>query len=171
VPGMADACAREATWLQTSGDTLPALLVSAGGRWDVIQAYWPGARLATQKRGIYVLRGGPAGPAIVDVRPNSMRARPQYAFFVKLTWPVKTGTSPIAETEQANFDLALADLLVRIRGPLVDKSHGGRFLSAGEVPPGNWPEVHQDDPEITIPRDRALRGSVTYRADDLEEPG
>ena len=37
----ADAVDREAAWLATSGDGLPALLVTAGGPFGVVQAYWP----------------------------------------------------------------------------------------------------------------------------------
>jgi hypothetical protein len=69
----ADAVAREAAWLVTSGDGLPALLKTAGGRWDVVQGYWPGNRLHAQKTGIYVRRSH-----ISDDHPMAMRYRPQY---------------------------------------------------------------------------------------------
>lgn len=164
--GISDACDREASWLQTSGDSLPVLLAAAGGRWGVVQAYWPGIRLATQKRGIYVTFG-----KITDQRVNSSRVRPQYVFRLKLTWPVLKGTTQIAEGEQAAFAAALQDLVGRIRGPFHDKGHGGRFLSVGEVPRGaGWPVILPEDPEKTLPA-RYLGAAVTYSADDFETTG
>lgn len=165
--GIATACQREAAWLATTADDgLPVLPASAGGPWDVVQAFWPGQRTATQKRGIYVCFQHNS-----DARPNAARVRQQHTFALKLTWPVKTGTSPIAETEQANFAEAIEALIERIRGPFGDKTHGGQFESVGEVPPGLWPEVTWEDAERTIPGERCLRASVVYRADDLEVMG
>lgn len=159
----ADAVAREAAWLRTSGDGLPALPAAAGGPWKVVQAYWPGSRLATQQPGIYVLRS-----RLEDNRAANIRIRPAYEFTLKLTWPILTAGAPIAETEQQHFDDAVDLLLQRIRGPVNDKSHGGRFLSAGEAPREQPVSVAFADPEQTIAADRALRATVTYYADDFE---
>jgi len=44
-------------------------------------------------------------------------------------------------------------------------------VSVGETPKGHYPSVVFDDPEQTIPAQKALRASVTYRADDFEVYG
>jgi hypothetical protein len=158
------AVSREAAWLATSGDGIPALLTSAGGPWGIVQAYWPGTRFATQKTGVYVQRTD-----IADLRANSQRIRPGYSFTLKLVWPVKSSTVPLAETEAQNLDNAVDLLLQRIRGPLGDKTHGGRFLSVGETPGRpSVVTVRFDDPEQTIPAQKAIRAVVSYNADDYE---
>lgn len=161
----ADAVSRETAWLNTTGDGLPVLPVSGGGPWEIVQAYWPGNRLASQKTGIYVLRSRATDPRVAN-----LRIRPQYMFTLKLWWPIRA-VSAIAETEQQNLDDAVDDLIVRIRGPVEDKTHGGRFLSVGEVPGVPFVDVVFDDPEHTIKQDKTLRAVVTYYADDIEING
>lgn len=188
-----DAVTREAAWLAQSYDSLPALPKSAGGQWDVVQAYWPGDGLARAKCGIYVTRA-----RVDDDHPSPWRFRPRHIFRLKLIWPIAAGTSPaeaepslaeaelslaeaepslaeaepsLAETEQQNFDNAIGDLLVRIRGPEGDKTHGGRFLSVAEVPTEGSVSVVFEDPEITIRTANQLRATVTYYADDSEFSG
>jgi len=161
----ADAVAREAAWL-AQVDSLPALLKTAGGPFDDVHGYWPGNRLATQKTGVYVLRGH-----ISDDHPMAMRYRPQYVFKLKVIWPVKVSTAQLAETEQQNFDNAIGLLLQRIRGPVGDKTHGNRFLSVAETPMQGSVTVDFDDPEHTIPTTKELRATVTYYADDNEFTG
>jgi hypothetical protein len=158
----ADAVAREVAWLNTSGDGLPALLTASGGPWDNIQAYW--ARTpATQQTTIYVLRS-----SLSDERAANIRIRPTYDFTLKLVWPIRQTATPVAEGEQQALDNAVDLLLQRIRGTVEDKTHGGRFLSVGEVP--RMPGVHVlfEDPEITIDAVKALRCTVSYSADDFE---
>jgi hypothetical protein len=158
----ADAVAREVAWLNTSGDGLPALLTAAGGPWDNIQSYW--ARTpATQQTTIYMLR-----PSLSDERAANVRIRTTYDFTLKLVWPIRQTTTGIAEGEQQNLDNAVDLLLQRVRGPLLDKTHGGRFLSVGEVP--RMPGVHVmfDDPALTIDSSKALLATVSYSADDFE---
>lgn len=163
----ADAVSREAAWLgTTAADGLPILPKSAGGPWDIVQAYWPGNRLATSKAGIYVLRG-----RLTDPRVSNLRLRPQYAYGLKLWWPIKATVASLAETEQQSFDSAVDLLIQRIRGPVQDKTHGGRFLSVGEVPGLPYVDVVFDDPEHTIKQDKTLRASVAYFADDFEING
>lgn len=159
----ADAVDREAAWLATVTDSLPALPETAGGPWQVIQAYWPGARMAGQKTGIYVLR-----TQLEDARHGSQRIRPAYEFRLQLVWPVRLATAGNAEAEQRALDAAVDLLLQRIRGPLGDKTHGGRFLSVGEDLGKPAPAVAWDDPEQTIPAGKSLRATVTYHADDYE---
>jgi hypothetical protein len=175
-----DAVTREAAWLAQSYDSLPALLKSAGGQWDVVQGYWPGDGLVRGKSGIYVTRA-----RVDDDHPSAWRYRPRHIFRLKLIWPIEAAAgspaevqaSPAeieassAEIEQQNFDNAIGDLLVRIRGPQSDKTHGGRFLSVAQVPTEGSVSVVFDDPEITIRAANQLRATVTYYADDSEFSG
>jgi hypothetical protein len=160
----ATAVSREAAWLQASGDGLPALLTGAGGPFGVVQAYWPGAREASQKPGIYV----DAVP-IADLRVSNQRIRPQYLFVLTCIWPVLRPSAPIAETEQQNFSNALDLLVQRIRGPVGDKTHGGAFLSVAENP--RRVDMVREDPKRTLPESKSLLETVRYSADDLEISG
>ncbi len=166
-PTTANAVAREAAWLATTAnDTLPVLLAPAGP-WQVVQAYWPGARLDVNKTGLYVLR-----TRLQDRRSGGIRLMPRYTFQVRIVWPVKNAVGSakagLAETEQASLDAACDLLLQRVRGLVRDKTHGGRFLSVGEAPSGQPPEIVWLDPEQTIPMLRSLRGHIGYVADDFE---
>lgn len=158
-----DAVAREAAWLQTSGDGLPALLVTAGGPWQKVQAYWPGAKFAAKETGIYVQRR-----RFQVERFGGVRLMPHHSFELKLVWPVRATVAGLAETEQAALDAAVELLRQRVNGLPQDKTHGGRFLSAAETPPGTFFEVDYADPEITIPQGGWLRATATYLADDPE---
>lgn len=164
--GVADAVEREAAWLTTTGDGLPALMTSAGGAWDIVQAYWPGSRLQTQRTGVYVLRG-----RLLDQLVEGRRIRPQYEMTLHLEWPLKTISTPAAENTQKAMDAAVADLIGRLRGFTGDKTHGGRFLTAAQVPHSHPPEVRWDDPRKTIPEGKHLTATCTYRIDDLEIHG
>lgn len=159
----ADAVARETAWL-TSVDTLPALLTTASGPFENVQAYWPGARRAKMQTAVYVLCQRKLTP-----RFGGRRIMPGYSFLLKACWPIRA-TSKIAETEQFALDAAIDLLLQRVDGLPGDKSHGGRFLSVGETvhpPGGGYPEVAYADPEVTIPQGW-LRADITYGADDFE---
>lgn len=164
VQGIAGAVGREARWLAAynPADGLPALLTAMGGPWDVVQAYWPRTP-ATQQTGIYVTR-----ISIDDERAANIRIRPTYMFRLKLVWPVRVTASGLAEAEQRNLDAAVALLVQRIRGLPFDKTHGGAFLSVGEVPRMPGVHVEFDDPEITIDQLKALRATAVYAADDYE---
>jgi hypothetical protein len=159
----ADAVAREAGWLATSTDALPALLAPAGP-FEVVQGYWPAAKLRTKATGLYV-----EARATDDNRASNQRIRPQYQFTLRIIWPVRATTPPIAETEQQNLDNAIDLVLQRIRGPVGDKTHGGAFLSVAENP--RTVTVSRGDPAVTIPEDGALTCLITYRCDDYELNG
>jgi hypothetical protein len=160
--GTATAVAREVAWLTISTDSLPALLTANGGPWDNIQSYW--ARTpATQQTSIYVLRSSWS-----DDRVSNARIRPTYEFTLKLVWPIRQTTSPVAEGEQQNLDDAIDLLIQRIRSLMLDKTHGGAFLSVGENPRSPGVRVTFDDPEVTIDAVKALRATVSYFADDFE---
>ncbi|WP_327066900.1 hypothetical protein [Kitasatospora sp. NBC_01302] len=159
----ADACAREAAWLSTTGDTLPSLLSATGGPWDVIQAYLP--RTPTQQRTqIYVLRR-----RLVTARFAQQRRMATHHFQLSLVWPVgATASGPqIAELEQTALDSAVALLVTRIEGLVNDKSHGNRFLSVAEAPNGSTIDVEYDDPAQGV-ANGFFAATVTYTADDAD---
>ena len=156
---------REAAWLCISTDSLPALLVANGGPWNIIQAYWRRTP-AKQQTEIYVTRSG-----FDDNHPMSQRYRPQHEIVLHLVWPVRQTSSPLAETEQQALDTAIDLIIQRVRGPLGDKTHGGSFLSAGQVPDSPPPVVRFGDAETSIDASKALRATITYRIDDDEING
>jgi hypothetical protein len=159
----ADVVARETAWLQAAGDSLPALLTANSGPWQVVQAYWPRTPHANQ-RGIYVVRA-----RLLDPRVSSQRIRPRYQLTLKCVWPVVATSAGLLESEQQNLDSALDPLMQRIRGPVGDKSHGGRFLSAGENP--RTVDVPFEDPERTMAAAKRLLATVVYFIDDFEISG
>lgn len=157
-----DAVDREVAWLTTSGDGLPALLVSAGGPFGNVQAYWartPGKRGTN----LFVLRR-----TIHEKRFANVRRMPTYEFTLKLVWPLANGLGS-AETDQRTFDAAVDKVLTRIGGFTGDKSHGGRFLSVAEDP--QYVNVRFVDPETTLAPDAEFRAEITYFADDAEITG
>ena len=163
----ADAVSREAAWLNTtSGDTLPFLPASAGGPWQVIDAYVQGAQTPTQKTAIYVTRG-----RIQQIRVGNQRIRPRYPLLLELHWPVRVispGSSSIAAQEQQAFDNAIELLRARVTGPLGDKTHGGRFLSAAEVKGAPGIDVQYVPASQTIKAAKELRAVMLYFVDDFE---
>ncbi|MFF0409059.1 hypothetical protein ACFYUY_01315 [Kitasatospora sp. NPDC004745] len=157
-----DAVDREAAWLQSFGDGLPALLTVNGGRWQNVQAYMP---RTPGRRGsnIYVLRR-----SIREERFANVRRMAGYEFLLKLVWPLSSGTGS-SEADQRAFDLAVDDVLTRIGGFPGDKSHGGRFRSVAENP--HWLEVRFDDPATTVPSEAEFHAQISYHADDIEITG
>ncbi len=156
-----DAVAREAAWLQSSGDTLPALLKPQGGPFDVVQAYWTRTP-DVNARSLYVLRRRLGVP-----RTANQRIMPQHPFQLVVWWPVLDGTGS-DEAEQQALDNAVDLTVTRINGlllPVMDKTHGGRFLSVAENP--RLVDVEFTSPEVTLPQGY-LRADITYSADDLE---
>ncbi len=166
--GTDSAVARETAWLNTaSGDSLPFLPATAGGPWSVIDAYVQGAARRTNEPAIYVKRG-----QIKQVRVANQRVRPRYPMVLELHWPVRAtspGGSSIAATEAQNFDNAIELLRQRVTGPLGDKSHGGRFLSAAIDGKGQ-PDISVEygNASETIKAAKELTANVTYYVDDFE---
>jgi hypothetical protein len=153
---------REAAYLVAVDGFAWPLLTANGGPWDVLQAFYartPG----TQKTQCYVWAA-----EVSDERVGGIRIRPTYQITLSLHWPLRQTTSPLAEQEQQAFKNAVDLLLQRIRGPVNDKSHGGEFLSAGEVPRSPGVHVMYEHPAQTIPADKELRATITYFADDWE---
>lgn len=129
----ADACDREAAFLNLTTDGLPILPASAGGVWDVIQAYIPRTQ-ATMKKQIWVVR-----PGFEVERLGEQRSMAAYAIELRLRWPVTLGTGN-AEVQQRAFDAAINDVVMRVLGTPpgfqggigMDKTHSGSFLAAAE---------------------------------------
>jgi len=166
----ATAVARETAWLNTtSGDSLPFLPSTAGGPWLIIAAYTNAAATRTQQAAIYVTRE----PGWKNIRPANQRTRPRYEMRLDIRWPVlrsSPGSSSIAAETQADLDAAVELLRQRVAGPLGDKSHGGRFLSAAVAPSGGQPDITwaQEPADATILAAKEIRGVMTYTIDDYE---
>lgn len=161
----ADAVAREIAFLTASGDGLPALLKSAGGPWDIVQAYWPRTPLARQS-GVYLMRG-----SIMGYRWANQRRIETHEFRGKLRWPIGSTTTSVGiwEAEQAAFDSAIQMLTQRIYGYMFDHTHGNRFLSVAEAPEPGRVTVHYEDPEHSASQNPAmLAATISYSADDNE---
>lgn len=161
-PNSATAAARESAWLATSGDGLPSLLESAGGPFDVVQAYRP--RTPRGRAGqLYVLRR-----AFREDRFANQRRQSHYQFELQIVWPLSNSQGS-AEEDQQNLDNAVDLVLQRVGGFTGDKTHGGRFLSVAEVP--RFVDVVFTDPAATIPQKAAFEAQITYFADDFEITG
>lgn len=157
----ADAVARETAWLTMSGDGLPALLTTAGGRWDVVQAYAPRTS-PTRKNQIWVLRRN-----IRVARSANIRRMPHYHFELICGWTLSSGTGD-AESDQQAFDDAIDDVIARIGGQVLDKTHGGAFLSAAEDPTSIDVQFLPAPQSMTA---CVFEARITYEADDLEFTG
>lgn len=158
----ADAVDREVRWLTAFGDGLPPLLIADGGKFEKIEAYWPRVETTFVNR-IQVRRA-----SINEERTAHVRFMDQYAFELLAIWPMGNATGD-AQQVQREFDAGIDDVLARIRGPLLDKTHGGAFLSVAEVPR----RVHVQflPPSQTLADTGDLRAVITYSADDPEGNG
>lgn len=164
--GLDSAVAREAAWLSASGDGLPALLATAGGPFDAVQGYMPRTPAARQTQ-LWVLRRG-----VATRRFSNHRRIATHTFVVSLWWPIgssaASGSTSLAEDEQAAFDAALALVVARVEGLPGDKTHGGRFLSVAEAPDESaGVRVDLGDPAQGIPAG-VLTAQLTYVADDTD---
>ncbi|MGW2861952.1 hypothetical protein [Streptomyces sp. NPDC001205] len=160
----ADAVAREADWLAAHdpSDGLPALLATQGGPFDIVQAYLPRTPVARRCQ-LYVVRR-----RLQEVRTANVRRMARHDFTLRIIWP-SSSPSGSAEVPQQALDNAVELVLLRIGGLLLDKTHGGRFLSVAEDPA--QVTVDFPDPEPTL-RERAdLTCIVSYSADDAEING
>ena len=157
---------REASWLQQSGDGLPALQSTAGGPFDLVQAYIPRSP-ALRKRGLDVTRGG-----FSDARFSQQRRMVTHPLRLIVQWPIASG-SGAAEDEQRALDDALGLVVQRIVGPLMDKTHGGRFLAVAEAP--NHGPIQVIQPPLPLiglqGSDASLTAEIHYEADDPDYSG
>jgi hypothetical protein len=156
--------AREALWLASynPADGLPALAAANDGPFDVVQAYRARSprQRATQ---LYVTRA-----SIREDRFANIRRQAHYIFRLQLIWPL-SNMQGSAEADQQNLDSAVQLVLLRIGGLTLDKTHGGQFLQAAEIP--KWVEVEFTDPEETLAAKGDFRAYITYSADDPEITG
>lgn len=157
-----DAVSREAAWLITTGDGLPALRKSDGGPFDVVQAYIPRTPFESA-RSLYVIRHRISQP-----RYPAQRLMSQHGFELVCWWPLLDGTGS-AETDQQDFDDAVDLVLQRIAGFPLDHTHGGRFLSVAENP--RQVEVSFGEAMATITQLGGFHASITYTADDPQQVG
>ena len=158
---LADSLDREIAWL-TTVDTLPSLLVTNGGMFDLVQAYI--RRGTPSKRSLYLVT------ATATVDPiNSQREQNTYQFIAHIRWPISSPTGQI-EDDQRDLAAAVRDTVKRIRGPLGDKTHGGRFLTAGEA---GHPAVRVEfDPvDTAIKAGDAMSARIFYTAVDPDHTG
>lgn len=161
----ANAVDRETAWLQGSGDGLPALLIAAGGRWDVVGPYQPRTPNQSQSQ-LYVQRR-----ALKIERFGMIRRMAHYEFALCMYWPFRRGDGN-AEGEQRSFDLAIDDVLTRVGGlgpPLADKTHGGRFLSVAEDP--TQIDLRYTPAATTFAALVNYEAEITYWADDFDFNG
>ncbi|MEY9937295.1 hypothetical protein [Streptacidiphilus sp. MAP5-3] len=160
---LADAVAREADWLLTSGDGLPALAQADGGPFEVVQAYLPRTP-GMRQTALYVIRR-----QFPTKRFGQQRRLATHHFQLRCRWPIGATTigTQLAEIEQQAFDNALLLVVQRIEGFVGDKSHGGRFMSVAEAPNGAEILVQYGDPEQDIPNG-CLTATLTYTADDQD---
>lgn len=159
----ADAVARETEWLAIGNDTLPALLKTAGGPFDVVQAYRPRTP-GQRKRSLYVIRR-----AFREERFANVRKMAHYELGLQINWPI-SNASGSGEEEQAELDAAVDLVLQRIGGLPFDKTHGGRFRSVAEEP--RFVDVAFSDPlEAFEKRAGVFTAELAYWADDFEVTG
>jgi len=161
-PNSATAVTREAAWLSVTNDTLPALLSSAGGPFDVVQAYRPRTP-RSRAASLYVTRRNLKNEAFANVRRMG-----SYLFQLQIVWPLSNSQGS-AEQDQQNLDDALELVLQRVVGLPFDKTHGGRFLSVAENP--KWVEVEFADPRETLAAKVDFECAVAYSADDFDYTG
>jgi hypothetical protein len=161
-PDTSTAVAREAAWLTTSGDGLPALLATAGGPFDVVQGYQPRTPPESD-RCLFLTRS-----ALNQHRFGDIRKMTTFRFRLWAWWPVLDVGGDL-EREQQALDTAIELVLQRIGGLLLDKTHGGRFLSAAENPAEV--EVQFHDAAQTVPISAALVAEISYSVDDWDFNG
>jgi hypothetical protein len=147
---LTDAIAREVTWL--NGDsTVTGLLGS-------VQDY------ARRKQGAAPRKASLQHSGYVERPWSTGRLLAIYTFRLTVRWPLSTASA----TVQGTVDDAVNALCARIRGPLLDKSHGGAFLTVveGEFMAGTIRTVWADA-EVAIERNEPLRVDLYYDAADL----
>jgi hypothetical protein len=159
----ADAVQREADWLNATDDVLPKLLASAGGPFDVVQAYRP--RTPRQRaRSLYVIRRG-----FREDRFANVRRMAHYNLELQINWPIQNSQGS-GEDEQTALDAAVELVLQRVGGLPFDKTHGGRFRSVAEEP--KFVDVAFSDPEEAFAkRPGVFEAAISYWADDFEITG
>lgn len=159
---------REVEWFLQDVPTLPPLLAAQQGAWEVVQGY-VSRTPQTRKTALYVVRVG-----FVDQRFANQRTIRSHELRVKAYWPIGSSTTgrDLWEVEQRAFDKAVDDVVARVRGLLMDHTHGGRFLSAAEAPdPGRIAVRFYDPEQAAAVTPQILRAEITYSVDDPDVTG
>jgi hypothetical protein len=158
-PTYADAPEREASWYSTdppqpSGFVPPPLLQANGGNWALIQARAP--KTIGRESAIYIVRDKGR-----ELRNALGEKEWQHHLVAVLFWPLDSAD---AETDQAALDAEMVKVLARIRGPWLDKTHGGAFASVGED--SNEIQVDYGDVIVQVANGGPLEVHVAYMATD-----
>lgn len=165
-PTGADAVDREIAWLSgAAADGVPALLHKFGGPWQVIsrKERTPNA----QRTAIYLWRA-----TQTERRFANHRKIQTHSFRGRLVWPIgATAATPgLWVAEQKKFDLAVEQLLARIRETPWDHTHGGRFLAVAEGTASDQIVVQYADPDQAVAAS-AFTAEIQYSADDRDFTG
>lgn len=144
------AVVREAAWLK---EAVPPL------GFDSIDAHH--RRTSGNKRTLKVSR-----LRTVDQRIATGRTRATHTLVLLAVWPT-TARDGASDQDQDAFDAALDRLIGHLRGPLGDKTHGGRFLSACEEPNDSI-TVDLTDPDLQQRDGKALTARITFTVDDFD---
>ena len=136
-----DAVDREAAWFtdDLSANGIPPLLKqgSNGAPFAIVRARARQPSQRGQACFIWLER-------VVESRYALTRKLQVYHLVATCLW---TRASDVGKTDvdEASFEAALAKVVQRVRGLKGDKTHGGRFLAAGEIDSGqitvDWPDA------------------------------
>jgi hypothetical protein len=171
----ADAVTREAAWFTadppTAFPSAPPLQKVNGGAFDVVQGYpeWP----LPNARFLFVYRDDKSRGH--DARTALGYRELVHPFVVHLQWPLGASSGRIEDDMQA-LDAAVGDVLLRIRQPDGDHTHGGAFWSVaqdrGESGFGsNDIDVEYTDPLAAAESDGPLEVFIRYTALDAYAGG
>jgi len=158
-----DAVDREAAWFKAdqSAQGIPHLIASArpAGPFDIVQADL--GRPSARGRTLYLWLEN------VEERRYALARKLQiYSFVASCLWQ-RTKAAGQTQADQQGLAAAVAKVVQRVRGPIGDKTHGGRFTAAGEIETGRI-VVRFDDPLRAFQTADIWRADVRWQAvDDL----
>lgn len=122
----ADALAVEEAWFTSPLVGVPVLVAEDGGPFDIVAAQ---VRRLSQARRQLFLGHGPTTSA----RGSKTGDRFVTHEVVALVFWSAPGAGGRAHEDQASLDEATERVLARVRGPVGDYTHGGRWWSVGEA--------------------------------------
>lgn len=101
---------------------------------------------------------------VIEHRVALQRKRQIYSLVATCLW-TRTQDRAHANIDQANFLAALELVVQRVRGPIGDKTHGGRFLASGEID-SNEIAIDMPDWNRALFQDGFWRADVRWQACD-----
>lgn len=121
----ADALVDEEAWFlaDLSVDGIPGLTKDAGGPFDVVAAQV--RRLQQKPRQLFL-----AHDTSRDARGSKDSRRLDHDLMALVLWPYRNAQA--MHEDQDRLDAAVDAVLARIRGPLGDRTHGGRWWIVGD---------------------------------------